>query len=209
MIWYWGGWLQNAIGLDRFRIEWFHDYCMAYIWSVLLFLGLKLSLLYCSHHSLLVLGSMAVAEFTWTLIPVAVLALVGLHSLDRLYSTSGRTQWHEIFGLVVKVWAHQWYWSYEYSDTTSNRYDSYIKPQHSLNLGDYRLLEVDYRAIVPTAIDAILVVSSDDLLHSFTIPTISVKIDAIPGQLNTTHLLLLLPGLYYGQCSVNWGFSSS
>ena len=136
------------------------------------------------------------SRFTWTLIPVAVLALVGLHSLDRLYSTSRRTQWHEIFGLVVKVWAHQWYWSYEYSDTTSNRYDSYIKPQHSLNLGDYRLLEVDYRAIVPTAIDAILVVSSDDLLHSFTIPTISVKIDAIPGQLNTTHLLLLLPGLY-------------
>ena len=157
---------------------------------------------------------MVVAEFTWTLIPVIILALVGLHSLDMLYSTWNRTQWTEIFGLVVKVWAHQWYWSYEYSDMTSSRYDSYIKPHCILELGDYRVLEVDYRAIVPTAIDAILVVTSDDLLHSFTIPTISVKIDAIPARLNARILVIVIPGLYYGGfdiegSSINDLYSSS
>jgi hypothetical protein len=66
-----------------------------------------------------------------------------------------------------------------------------------LGLGDYRALEVDYRAIVPTAIDAILVVTSDDLLHSFTIPTISVKIDAIPARLNARILVIVIPGYLY------------
>ena len=153
---------------------------------------------------------MAVIEFTWTLIPTIILALVGLHSLDLLYSTSG--YWHEIFGLVVKVWAHQWYWSYEYSDMNCNnrlRYDSYIKPLLSLELGDYRLLEVDYRAIVPTVVEAILVVTSDDLLHSFSIPTISVKIDANPARLNARIVKIVIPGLYYGQCSELCGVNHS
>jgi cytochrome c oxidase subunit 2 len=209
MLWYWGGWLQNAIGLDRFRIEWFHDYCIGYIWSVLLFVGLKLHLLKFWWYSRLVWGSMAVAEFTWTLIPTIILALVGLHSLDMLYSTSSVSFW---LGLVVKVWAHQWYWSYEYSDVNSNtdtRYDSYIKPLPSLELGEYRLLDVDYRAIVPTAIDAILVVTSDDLLHSFSIPTIGVKIDANPARLNARRLMIVIPGLYYGQCSELCGVNHS
>jgi heme/copper-type cytochrome/quinol oxidase subunit 2 len=92
---------------------------------------------------------------------------------------------------------------------TSSRYDSYIKPHCILELGDYRALEVDYRAIVPTAIDAILVVTSDDLLHSFTIPTISVKIDAIPARLNARILVIVIPGLYYGQCSELCGVNHS
>jgi heme/copper-type cytochrome/quinol oxidase subunit 2 len=81
------------------------------------------------------------------------------------------------------------------------RYDSYIKPLHLLELGDFRLLEVDYRAIVPTVVEAILVVTSDDLLHSFSIPTISVKIDANPARLNATIVKIVIPGLYFGQCS--------
>ena len=77
------------------------------------------------------------------------------------------------------------------------RYDSYIKPLPSLELGDYRLLEVDYRAIVPTAIDAILVVTSDDLLHSFSIPTISVKIDANPAQCKVKYIAFFMAGILY------------
>ena len=92
---------------------------------------------------------------------------------------------------------------------TAIGYDSYIKPLPSLELGDYRLLEVDYRAIVPTALDAILVVTSDDLLHSFTIPTIGVKIDAIPARLNARILVIVIPGLYYGQCSELCGVNHS
>jgi len=153
---------------------------------------------------------MAVIEFTWTLIPTIILAIVGLHSLDLLYSTTG--YWHEILGLVVKVWAHQWYWSYEYSDMNCInrlRYDSYIKPVHLLELGDFRLLEVDYRAIVPTVVEAILVVTSDDLLHSFSIPTISVKIDANPARLNARIVKIVIPGLYFGQCSELCGVNHS
>ena len=143
MISYRGCWLQNALGTVGLRIEWFHDYCIGYIWSILLVVVLKLHLLLLRQYHVVVRGPMVVTEFTWTLIPAIILALVGLHSLDMLYSTC-RT-WDRIFGLVVKVIAHQWYWSYEYSGmTSSSRYDSYIKPLPSLELGDYRLLEEDY-----------------------------------------------------------------
>jgi cytochrome c oxidase subunit 2 len=91
----------------------------------------------------------------------------------------------------------------------SLRYDSYIKPLPSLELGEYRLLDVDYRGVIPTAIDAILVVTSDDLLHSFSIPTISVKIDANPARLNARILMIVIPGLYYGQCSELCGVNHS
>ena len=104
MIWYWGGWLQNAIGLDSFRIEWFHDYCIGYILSVLLFVGLRCYRLYCSSYSTLVWGSMVVAEFTWTLIPVIILALVGLHSLDMLYRLQDKVSM--IFLLKSNYWKY-------------------------------------------------------------------------------------------------------
>ena len=104
MLWYWGGWLQNAIGLDSFRIEWFHDYCIGYILSVLLFVGLRCYRLYCSSYSTLVWGSMVVAEFTWTLIPVIILALVGLHSLDMLYRLQDKVSM--IFLLKSNYWKY-------------------------------------------------------------------------------------------------------
>ena len=180
VLWYWGGWWLDAISVDRFSIEWFHDYCIGYIWSVLVFVGLKLHQLYCSDHSRLVFKYMRrvydqLHEFTWTLIPATILALVGLHSLDMLYSTSCIWDQRYSSGIVVKVLAHQWYWTYEYSSytrTNSIRYDSYIKPLPSLGLGEYRLLESDYRGIVPIALETGLVVTSSDLLHSFSIDNI-------------------------------------
>ena len=79
----------------------------------------------------------------------------------------------------------------------------------SIELGDYRLLETDYRAMLPTGYDAILVVTSEDLLHSFTVAPIGVKIDANPAILNATLLMIFMPGLYYGQCSELCGVNHS
>lgn len=225
MLWYWGGWWLDAISVDRFSIEWFHDYCIGYIWSVLVFVGLKLHQLYWNYTSSLVSSinlntDSEIAfniydqlhEFTWTLIPATILAWVGLHSLDMLYSTSCIWDQRYSSGIVVKVLAHQWYWTYEYSSytrTNSIRYDSYIKPLPSLGLGEYRLLESDYRGIVPIALETGLVVTSSDLLHSFSIPTISVKIDANPARLNAIMIMIVIPGLYYGQCSELCGVNHS
>ena len=172
-----------------------------------------LILTYLEYHSELIWSLGVMSEFIWTLIPGCILALMGFHSLDRLYYSSGIwLQFKPVCGLVVKVVAHQWYWSYEYCNYTSNnrlRYDSYIKPLPSLELGEYRLLDVDYRAIVPTAILTGLVVTSEDLLHSFTIPSLHTKIDANPARLNARVLYFTIPGLYYGQCSELCGVNHS
>ena len=90
---------------------------------------------------------------------------------------------------------------------TPRRYSDY--PDLIRGYVFYRLLESDYRGIVPIALETGLVVTSSDLLHSFSIPTISVKIDANPARLNAIMIMIVIPGLYYGQCSELCGVNHS
>ena len=210
MVWYWGGWLQNRISTIRLRIVWFHDYCIGYIWSVLVSVYvICIHVLYKTSPIDYIDGEVQVIEFIWTLIPVFILLRVGLHSLDVLYSMRNKS-----IGVKfkVKVRGHQWYWSYEYSDIISNitfSFDSYIKPLPRLELGEYRLLDVDNRTIVPIGIDIELVVKSSDVLHSLCIPAITIKIDANPARINARVHRFVIPGQYYGQCSELCGVNHS
>ena len=70
-----------------------------------------------------------------------------------------------------------------------------------LNLGQLRLLEVDNRIIVPVNTTIRLIVTSSDVIHSFGVPSLGLKLDAIPGRLNQTSFFIDRPGVYYGQCS--------
>lgn len=103
--------------------------------------------------------------------------------------------------LTVKAVGHQWYWSYEYSDFSDVEFDSYIVSSGDLEVGDYRLLEVDHRMVVPTWCDIRVLVSSADVLHSWAVPSLGVKVDAVPGRLNQLSFCVNRAGVYYGQCS--------
>ncbi len=108
--------------------------------------------------------------------------------------------------ITVKAIGHQWYWSYEYSDyinqnEDSLQFDSYMIPTDELNEGDLRLLEVDNRVIVPINTHIRIVVTGADVLHSWAVPSLGVKIDCVPGRLNQTSVLIKREGVYYGQCS--------
>lgn len=100
---------------------------------------------------------------------------------------------------------HQWYWSTEYSDYVNDsdniEFDSYMVPTSDLELGTLRLLEVDNRLIVPVDTHVRAIVTSTDVIHSFAVPSLGVKIDTIPGRLNQTSFLIKREGVYYGQCS--------
>ena len=81
---------------------------------------------------------------------------------------------------------HQWYWSYEYSDYINEsgesiEFDSYMLPESDLELGQFRLLDVDNKVIIPTDTHIRLIVTGADVLHSFAVPSFGVKIDAVPG----------------------------
>lgn len=134
-------------------------------------------------------------ELIWTLLPIVILLFIAFPSLYLLYLTEDTTT----TPLVCKVVGHQWYWEYQYETSSSSpSFDSYIV---SDNPNLIRNLDVDNRLCLPTHVSRILIVTSSDVLHSWTVPSIGVKADAIPGRLNYLVVTPSQSGVFYGQCS--------
>ena len=136
-------------------------------------------------------------ETIWTILPAIVLVFLALPSLRLLYLTDEIAQ----PAVTVKTIGHQWYWRYEYPDFPEVEFDSYMVPTSDLNPGEFRLLEVDNRIIVPIQLEIRLLITAADVIHSWTVPTLGIKIDAIPGRLNQLRFTVSRPGVFYGQCS--------
>lgn len=109
--------------------------------------------------------------------------------------------------MTLKTIGRQWYWSYEYSDYLTDKnsegiaFDSYMIPTSDLEPGQLRLLEVDNRIIVPVDTHIRIISTAGDVIHSFAVPSLGLKMDCIPGRLNQTSMLIQREGVYYGQCS--------
>nr|YP_010001031.1 cytochrome c oxidase subunit II [Chloropsis hardwickii]QOD96969.1 cytochrome c oxidase subunit II [Chloropsis hardwickii] len=144
-------------------------------------------------------------ELVWTILPAMVLITLALPSLRILYMMDEINE----PDLTLKAIGHQWYWTYEYTDLKNLTFDSYMTPTTDLPLGHFRLLEVDHRVVVPMSSTVRVIVTADDVLHSWAVPTLGVKTDAIPGRLNQTSFLANRPGVYYGQCSEICGANHS
>ena len=144
-------------------------------------------------------------ETIWTVIPAVILLFLAFPSLRLLYLLDEENNCQ----LTMKTLGHQWYWSYEYSDFPTIEFDSYMLPTNDLSLGSYRLLEVDNRAVLPVKRDIRVLVSSADVIHSWTVPILGVKADAVPGRLNQLNFYIKFPGIYYGQCSEICGANHS
>nr|AVP25674.1 cytochrome c oxidase subunit II [Kalophrynus pleurostigma] len=144
-------------------------------------------------------------EMVWTIMPAIILIVIALPSLRILYLMD------EISNpdITIKAIGHQWYWSYEYSDFADLNFDSYMVPTKDLTPGQFRLLEVDNRMISPVGMATRTLITADDVLHSWAVPTLGVKTDAIPGRLSQASFLISRPGLYYGQCSEICGANHS
>lgn len=103
--------------------------------------------------------------------------------------------------ITIKTIGHQWYWSYEYSDFKNIEFDSYIIPTNELKIFNFRLLDVDNRVIIPYESQIRILVTAADVIHSWTIPALGVKIDATPGRLNQIRFSSNRRRLFFGQCS--------
>jgi cytochrome c oxidase subunit 2 len=151
-------------------------------------------------------------EITWTIVPALLLLYIAGPSFSLLYSIDELIQ----ADITLKVIGHQWYWSYEYNSFILEKtrkgfkFDAYIISEDDITLGGLRLLEVDYRTKLPINKNIKILVTSADVLHSWAVPSLGIKIDACPGRLNQVFLYLLRTGVFYGQCSeicgVNHGF---
>nr|AZZ71349.1 cytochrome c oxidase subunit II [Holbrookia lacerata]AZZ71439.1 cytochrome c oxidase subunit II [Holbrookia lacerata]AZZ71452.1 cytochrome c oxidase subunit II [Holbrookia lacerata]AZZ71465.1 cytochrome c oxidase subunit II [Holbrookia lacerata]AZZ71475.1 cytochrome c oxidase subunit II [Holbrookia lacerata] len=144
-------------------------------------------------------------EMIWTILPAIILVLIALPSLRILYLMDEINNPH----LTIKTLGHQWYWSYEYTDYEDLSFDSYMVPSTDLDMGMFRLLEVDNRMVVPMESPIRMLVSAEDVLHSWAVPSLGIKTDAIPGRLNQTTFITSHPGLFYGQCSEICGSNHS
>lgn len=144
-------------------------------------------------------------ELVWTIIPTIILIAIAVPSFILLYSLD------EIVDTqcVVKIIAYQWYWKYEYpvmvpllDEVFSFSYLSYMLPLQDLTAEDnLRLLEVDTPLVLPTNVNSKLVITSKDVIHSFAVPALGIKMDAVPGRLNQVTVHIFKSGIYYGQCS--------
>jgi cytochrome c oxidase subunit 2 len=136
-------------------------------------------------------------EIVWTLVPVIILVFIVVPSMRLLYLTDRVVDAE----MTIVATGYQWYWGYEYPDQGGFSFNSYMIPDDEIQLGQKRLLETDNRVIVPVDTTVRLQVTSNDVLHSFAVPALGVKIDAVPYQLNETWFRIDKEGVYYGQCS--------
>jgi len=134
-----------------------------------------------------------------------VLIFIGLPSIRLLYLLD------EVYNpaITLKTVGHQWYWSYEYSDFLNLEFDAYIIPSNEINNNIYRLLDVDNRTIIPINSQVRSLITAADVLHSWTVPSLGVKADAVPGRLNQINFYSTRPGVFYGQCSEICGANHS
>ncbi|MFC7451719.1 cytochrome c oxidase subunit II [Insolitispirillum peregrinum] len=145
-------------------------------------------------------------EIGWTVLPILILLVIAVPSFRLLYFMDKAPQ----ADMTLKVTGHQWYWSYEYPDHGAFTFDAFMKDAGDLQGAEPRLLAVDNPVVVPVGVTVRVLTTSSDVIHSWAVPSLGVKMDANPGRSNETWIRAERPGTYYGQCSelcgVNHGF---
>nr|YP_008379037.1 cytochrome c oxidase subunit 2 [Leontopithecus rosalia]YP_009489715.1 cytochrome c oxidase subunit II [Leontopithecus chrysopygus]AGM47531.1 cytochrome c oxidase subunit 2 [Leontopithecus rosalia]AWH02147.1 cytochrome c oxidase subunit II [Leontopithecus chrysopygus]QXN53100.1 cytochrome c oxidase subunit 2 [Leontopithecus rosalia] len=197
--------LQNATSPIMEELIAFHDHALMIIFLISSLVLYIISLMLTTKLTHTSTMNAQEIEMIWTILPALILITIALPSLRILYMTD---EFNKPY-LTLKAIGHQWYWTYEYSDYEDLVFDSYIMPTYFLEPGEFRLLEVDNRTTLPMEADIRMLISSQDVLHSWAVPSLGVKTDAIPGRLNQAMLASMRPGLFYGQCSEICGSNHS
>nr|UXK95587.1 cytochrome c oxidase subunit II [Macropostrongyloides woodi] len=188
-------------------MDWFHSFNCSLllgvlVFVVLLFVYLMMNNFYFKSKKI----EYQFGELLCSIFPTLILLMQMIPSLSLLYYYG---LMNLDSNLTVKVTGHQWYWSYEFSDIPGLEFDSYMKSLDQLNLGEPRLLEVDNRCVVPCDTNIRFCITSADVIHSWALPTMSIKLDAMSGILSTLCYSFPVVGVFYGQCSEICGANHS
>jgi len=192
-------------------IQFFHNYTILILTMIIVFIIITLVKKYLSKFTNTKLLARENLELIWTFFPIAILLFIAIPSLKFLYFIDRRSA--PIF--TLKIFGAQWYWIYQLGDFENFSLNSYILKddqllEHERNfMYGWRLLEADVRGILPFSTEVRTLISSQDVIHSFSIPGLGIKVDAVPGRLNWTSLWNYLPGSVYGQCSEICGIGHS
>nr|AVW86178.1 cytochrome c oxidase subunit 2 [Eulepethus nanhaiensis] len=202
----WGQlYFQDAASPIMAQLISLHDHALLIITLIIAIVGYAIISLMMNKYTCRNILEAQEIETIWTILPAIILLFLALPSLRLLYLMDEVT----LPSITLKTIGHQWYWSYEYSDFLNLEFDSYMVPTDELEKTQFRLLEVDHRAVLPMQTEIRLLVTAADVIHSWTIPSLGVKVDAVPGRLNQLGFFLSRPGVFYGQCSEICGANHS
>nr|YP_009487617.1 cytochrome c oxidase subunit II [Anopheles costai]YP_009487968.1 cytochrome c oxidase subunit II [Anopheles nr. costai SP02_17_3]AWB98214.1 cytochrome c oxidase subunit 2 [Anopheles costai]AWB98253.1 cytochrome c oxidase subunit 2 [Anopheles costai]AWB98344.1 cytochrome c oxidase subunit 2 [Anopheles costai]AWB98565.1 cytochrome c oxidase subunit 2 [Anopheles costai]AWB99501.1 cytochrome c oxidase subunit 2 [Anopheles nr. costai SP02_17_3] len=197
--------LQDSSSPLMEQLNFFHDHTLLILTMITILVGYIMGMLLFNKLTNRYLLHGQTIEIIWTVLPAIILMFIAFPSLRLLYLMD------EINtpSITLKSIGHQWYWSYEYSDFLNLEFDSYMIPTNELELNGFRLLDVDNRIVLPMNNQIRILVTATDVLHSWTVPSLGVKVDATPGRLNQLNFLINRPGLFFGQCSEICGANHS
>nr|YP_009535750.1 cytochrome c oxidase subunit II [Sperchon plumifer]AYK28793.1 cytochrome c oxidase subunit II [Sperchon plumifer] len=182
------------------HLYFFHDHTMIIVISMTLMIAYLLMSSLMSKSFSRMDSESPEMELFWTSLPVGMLIFIAMPSLKILYMAD------ELMNpsLTVKTMGHQWFWSYEYSEFKEINFDSYMEPSETP-----RLIQTNNHIILPSKTPIRMIISSTDVIHSWTIPSLGVKADAMPGRLNQIFILMNRVGILSGQCSEICGANHS
>nr|YP_009112292.1 cytochrome c oxidase subunit II [Upogebia yokoyai]AIY61414.1 cytochrome c oxidase subunit II [Upogebia yokoyai] len=187
------------------QLTFFHDHAMIVLILITTFVGYMMGSLFFNSLTNRFLLENQTIEIIWTILPALILIFIALPSLRLLYLLDEVNS----PSVTLKTIGHQWYWSYEYSDFLQVEFDSYMLPTADLPNSGFRLLDVDNRTVLPMNTQIRVLITAADVIHSWTVPALGVKADAVPGRLNQVSFMINRPGLFYGQCSEICGANHS
>nr|ASU53116.1 cytochrome oxidase subunit II [Chaitophorus leucomelas]ASU53402.1 cytochrome oxidase subunit II [Chaitophorus sp. ZMIOZ 35373]ASU53122.1 cytochrome oxidase subunit II [Chaitophorus leucomelas]ASU53123.1 cytochrome oxidase subunit II [Chaitophorus leucomelas]ASU53124.1 cytochrome oxidase subunit II [Chaitophorus leucomelas] len=194
---------QNSNSPLMEQLIFFHDHTIFIILMIMFMITYMMIFIIKNKFINIKISENQMIEFIWTILPPIILIFIAMPSLHLLYLMD------EIKSpiMTIKIFGHQWFWSYEYSDFFNIEFDSYMI--NNTEKENFRLIEVDNKTILPYKFNIRLLISSEDVIHSWTIPSLAIKVDAIPGRMNQINMFMNRPGMYFGQCSEICGINHS
>jgi cytochrome c oxidase subunit 2 len=193
---------QDAATPIMRQIDWLHNIVLVIIFSIaILVFGL---LSYClvrfnarrnpepsatTHNTAI--------EVLWTIVPILILMLIAVPSGKLLYAQRILPK----ADMTIKVTGNQWHWTYAYPDHGGFSFDSYMVEDKDLKPGQPRLLAVTDEVVVPVNKVVRVIVTAENVIHNWAVPSFGIKMDAVPGRLNETWFKAEKTGMFYGQCS--------
>nr|AEV56611.1 cytochrome c oxidase subunit II [Kokeshia sp. NKU02] len=197
--------LQDANSPIMEEMMFFHDHSLMILTMVMTTVMIMVINLFITKFTNRMLLEDQKMELIWTIMPTIILLFLAFPSLQILYLMDEMKS----PTMTIKAIGNQWYWTYEYSDFMNIEFDSYMKTSMNLSSEEFRLLETDNQIVMPINTNIRIMVTATDVLHSWTMPSLGIKVDATPGRLNQTNTSIYRPEIMFGQCSEICGINHS
>nr|ALO77413.1 cytochrome c oxidase subunit 2 [Passalidae sp. GENSP01] len=193
--------LQDSASPLMEQLSFFHDHSLLILLMITVLVSYMMSSMFFNKYNYRFLLENQMIELIWTILPAFTLIFIALPSLQLLYLLD------ELSNplMSLKTMGHQWFWSYEYSDFKNIEFDSYMSSSTNI----FRLINTDNHLILPFLSQIRMMISSTDVIHAWTIPSLSIKMDATPGRLNQMSFFMNRASMFFGQCSEICGMNHS